>query len=259
MNILVVGTLQKNLLEAVFNSKLLDKVYTAVTEPLNNIPNIEFETFEELSCKAQALKIDVAITVDKELIQRGIADCLKNRKINIIAVNKKWFNLENSRLVAKQLASYYSINTPEIIKAPLAFPVILKTDQPGNTYVCTSMSDLVQKMETIEGKKSFLEEALDGEVFNLTSVWDGKSLYSFPLQNLTEVQEDRLELYKTKLNFMLSDEKADFLGFFTSKLIWAKNDWYLLGFRMRLDKNAEINKDFLYIINAAIYQKLNEI
>ena len=64
---------------------------------------------------------------------------------------------------------------------------------------------------------------------------------------------------------MLSDEKTDFIGFIISKLIWAKNDWYLLSYRMtpNIDElNSILNyfsKDFLYLLNAAIYQKLNEI
>jgi hypothetical protein len=60
----------------------------------------------------------------------------------------------------------------------------------------------------------------------------------------------------------LSDENADFIGFFTTKLIWAKNDWHVLDLLMQLnnDSNIEnIEEDFLYILNAAIYQKLNEI
>lgn len=256
MNLLIIGKLQKNLFQ---DSKLLDKLYTATIEPLEDIPNIEFESFEDLAFKAKSLKIDIAITTDKDLIQAGIADVLKKQLVNIVAVNKKWFNLETSRLVAKQLASYYSINVPEVLKAPLSFPVIIKTDKPKGNFIANSMQDLVNKMETLQGEKTFLEEYLDGEVYNLTSLWDGKNLLSFPIENLTEVQQDRLELYKTKLNFMLSDENADFTGFFTSKLLWAKNDWYLLEYKMRLDKNAQIKGDLLYILNSALYQKLNEI
>ena len=256
MNLLIIGKLQKNLFQ---ESKLLDKLYTATSEPLEDIPNIEFESFEDLAFKAKSLKIDIAITTDKDLIQAGIADVLKKQLVNITAVNKKWFNLETSRLIAKQLASYYSINVPAVFKAPLSFPVIIKTDKPKGNFIANSMQDLINKMETLQGEKTFLEEYLDGEVYNLTSLWDGKNLLSFPIENLTEVQHDRLELYKTKLNFMLSDEKADFTGFFTSKLLWAKNDWYLLEYKMRLDKNAQIKGDLLYILNSALYQKLNEI
>ncbi len=256
MNLLVIGKPQANLF---CDSKLLDKIYTANPEPLEDIPNIEFESFEELAQKAKALKIDIAITADKDLIQTGIADVLKKNLVNIIAVNQKWFNLETSRLVAKQLAGYYSINVPDTLKAPLSFPVVLKTDKPKGNFIANSMQDLIAKMEKLQGEKTFLEEYLEGEIYSLTSLWDGKNLLSFPIKNLTEVQQDRLELYKTKLNFMLSDENADFTGFFTSKLIWAKNDWYLLEYKMRLDKNFKTEKDFIYILNSALYQKLNEI
>ncbi len=192
MNILIIGKIQNNLLEAVCNSKLLDKLYTAALEPLEEIPNIEFENFEDLARKAKALKIDIALTSDKDLIQAGIADVLKKYLVNIFAVNKKWANLETSRLAAKQLANYYSVNTPEVIKAPLAFPVVIKTNRPKGTYIANSISDLVNKMEQLEGEKTFLEEYLRGEVYELTSLWDGKNILSFPLENLTEVQQDRL-------------------------------------------------------------------
>ena len=68
-------------------------------------------------------------------------------------------------------------------------------------------------------------------------------------------------MYKTKLNFLLSDEKADFIGIFTTKLIWAKNDWHVLDFIMHIDEDVDaslIKKDFLYLLNLALYQKLNE-
>ena len=55
---------------------------------------------------------------------------------------------------------------------------------------------------------------------------------------------------------------ADFTGFFTTKLIWAKNDWYVLDYIMHIDRNANlenIQQDFVYLLNAVIYQKLNEI
>lgn len=261
MNILVIGKLQQNILEAIIKSKFLDKLYTAGTDALEDIPHIEYESFEELAKKAHALKIDIAITTDKKLIQSGIADTLRKYLVNIFAVNKKWSNLETSRLVAKQLANYYNINTPQIIKAPLAFPIVIKSNKPNGNFIANSMQDLLQDMQTLEGQKTFLEEHLAGKVFNILSLWDGKNLFSFPVENLTEVQQDRLELYKTKLLIMLSDEKADFTGFFTSHLIWAKNDWYLLDYKMRIVDGVKIEsaQDFLFILNSALYQKLNEI
>ena len=61
---------------------------------------------------------------------------------------------------------------------------------------------------------------------------------------------------------MFSDEKADFCGFFTVRLIWTRNDWYVKDFIMGFDENSPFdstNKDFLCLLNSAIYQKLNEM
>lgn len=125
------------------------------------------------------------------------------------------------------------------------------------------MSELVTIREELNNETVFLEEFLDGEICYLLSLWDGKNLLSFPLSiELTEVQEDRLALYKTKLNFLLSDEKADFIGFFVTKLIWSRNDWFVLEHIMRINDCVDLNinrTDFLMILNSAIYQKLSEI
>ena len=125
------------------------------------------------------------------------------------------------------------------------------------------MQELIKIKESLSNENVYLEEFLNGDLFYLLSFWDGKNLIHFdPDFNFSEVQEERLDLYKTKLNFMLSDERADFIGFFTTKLIWAKNDWYVLDYIMRFNEKSDLNlikSDFLYILNSAIYQKLNEI
>ena len=265
MNILIIGTgeIEQKLISLCLKSKLLDKVLTASSEPLKNIPNIEYKDFEELAQKAKALQIDIILVAKKSFIQEGIVEFFKSRLLNIISVNQKWFNLESSRIVAKQLMNHYSINNPEIIKAPMAFPVVVRTNNSTSSQIAHSMQELIEIRETLQNKTVFLEDYLDGEILYLTSLWDGRSVIHFPTNvELTEVQEDRLDLYKTKLSFMLSDENADFTGFFTTKLIWAKNDWHVLDFIMHIDKNANIfnlNIDFLYLLNAVIYQKLNEI
>lgn len=264
MNILIIGTndAELALLELCLKSKFLDKIYTASSEPLDGIPNIEYNNYEELAKKSRALNIDIALTANRTLLKDGITDELKRFGVNIIGINKKWSNLD-SRIISKNLAAHYSINVPEIIKAPITFPVVLKTDLPESTQIAESMSDLIEKKEILIGKKNFLEEYMQGEVFYLLSLWDGKNIVSFnPPQKLTEVQQDRLELYKTKLNFMLSDEKADFTGFITSKLLWTRNDWYLLEYIIYPSVQTSLNtieKDFLYILNLAVYQKLNEL
>lgn len=266
MNILIIsnGEVEQNLINLCLKSKYLDHIYTASKEPLDEIPNVEYANFEELVKKAKALRIDITIVTDKFLIQEGIVEFFRKNLLNIISVNKKWFNLETSRLVAKRLMNHYSINNPDVILAPLVFPIIIKTDKPQANKIAKSMQELIEIKESLAGENVFLEENLKGEIIYLLSLWDGKNLIHFNPTNInfTEVQEDRLSLYTTKLNFMLSDEQADFAGFFASKIIWAKNDWYVLDYIMHLNEKVDLNSiksDFLYILNLALYQKLDEI
>lgn len=263
MNILILGTgtIEQKLINLCLKSHLLDHIYTASNEPLENIPNVEYSDYDDLCKKAKLLQADIILVADKKFIQDGIVEICRKNMLNIISVNQKWFNLESSRLIAKQLMNHYSINNPEVILAPLAFPIVIKTDKPHTTKIANSMQKLVKIREELRGE-TFLEEFLNGEVIYLLSLWDGKNLIHFdPTFTPTEVQQDRLDLYKTKLSFMLSDEKADFMGFFSSKLIWAKNDWYVLEYIMHIDEKSDLNTikpDFLYLLNSAIYQKLNE-
>ncbi len=300
MNVLVVGSggREHAICKSLKRSKLLDKLYIASSAVFEEAVDIRYSSYEELARKCKALQIDIVIVGPEAPICDGIADIFRKNKINIIAPTKKWSNLESSKLVAKQLMSHYSINNAPIIKAPTAFPLVLKADGlcgGKGVKIIYSMDELVNQMEKLKedfpegAKKIFMEEYLEGEELSMISLWDGKNLLHFPPArdfkrlsldknspntggmgsycpvNLTEVQQDRLDLYKTKLNFMLSDEKADFIGFIYSGLIWAKNDWYVLEYNMRPGDPEtqsilnQLETDFLYILNAAIYQKLNEI
>lgn len=265
MNILILGTgkIEQNLIDVCLRSKMLNKIYTASSESLENIPNIEYSDWSDFVKKAKTLQIDIVLVVDRFLIEEGFVDFCKKHYLNVISVNKKWFNLESSKLIAKQLLNHYTINTPQIIRVPAAFPVVIKSDISNLTKIAYSMSDVVKIKEDYKASEFFLESYLDGEVTNILSFWDGKTLLHInPRINMTEVQLDRLEFLKTKFNFMYSDEKPDFIGFFITKIIWSKNDWYVLELTMRLDESFDINTldvDFLYLLNALIYQKLDEI
>ena len=244
-------------------SNLPKKIFTASDDENNKFPNIKYYSIENLAQKAKALQIDLAVNTDKSLIEKNIVEIFKENRVNLISVNKKWLNLETSRLASKKLMNYYSVNNPALIKAPTEFPVVLKTDSNKSTELAYSMEELVNKMQNLEGEKKYIEEFLEGETFDLLCLWDKKSLFCFNNPNpTTEVKDDRLYLLKTKLSFMFSDEKADFCGFFTVRLIWARNDWYVKDFIMGFDENSRFdgtNKDFLYLLNSAIYQKLNEM
>ena len=265
MNILVVDTniIEQKIIEVCSKSKYLTRLYTASPKPLCHIPNVEYNDYEDLVKKAKGLQIDLILLANKIHIQNGLVEILNKNKLNVIAVNKKWFNLEQSRLIAKKLLEYYFFNTPNIIKAPIFFPLVVKSDKPKICKIVYTMQELISVRESFSGETLFLEEYIEGKCFRFLSLWDGSSLIHFIREaELTEVQVDRLEFLKTKLNFMFADEKPDFIGFFSTKIIWFMNDWYILDFVMHLNEKSDIElikPDFLYLLNAVIYQKLSEI
>lgn len=257
MNILILalGRIEKELTELCSESKLTDNVFT--------LPADTYINPEKILEKAKELDIDLAIINRIDLITKGIVDLFKKNKINIISVNEKWLNLETSRLAAKQLMNHYSINHPQTIKAPREFPIILKTNSTSQSYIANSMQELIDYTKKLGAHTVLLEDFMDGDIYELVSLWDGKNILFFDMNTaLTEVQEERLELYKTKLHIMLSDENANFVGFICSKIMWTKNDWYVLDYKMTLDEKSDLSglkSDFVYALNSAIYQKLNEI
>ena len=259
MNILLIGEKYNCISSIIRNSKLLDKRYVASNDNIQDITSVKHLNINELAQKACALQIDIAINTDNNLINSNIIEIFKKNKINLISINKKWLNLETSRMAAKQLMLHYSVNVPQTVKMPTQFPVVIRTDSEQ------SMKELVEKLQEKRSKGVYIEDYLDGETFYLNTMWDGKNIFYFNMpDSLNEVQQERLDFFKTKFNFILSDENADFTGIFTISLIWTKNDWYINDFYMGINNtmnsnNLSSDKDFLYILNAAIYQKLNEI
>ena len=86
MNNLIInsGIFEQKIINLCLKSKLLDKIYTASEEPLEDIPNIEYKDLNELAWKAKALQIDIAINTNKKLIEDGTIDFLKSKFINIM-------------------------------------------------------------------------------------------------------------------------------------------------------------------------------
>ena len=160
MNILILGTgiVEQRLINLCLKSKHLHRIYTASSSALDEIPNVEFLNYQDLIQKAKALKIDIVLVVDKKYIQDGIVDIFRKNFLNVISVNQKWFNLESSRLVSKQLLNYYDINNPTVLKAPITFPVVIKTDKPHLLKIAYSMQELVNIKEEFNQEKIFLED-----------------------------------------------------------------------------------------------------
>ena len=262
MNILFIGNCDEYFCELVANSKYCKRFYVAFSSPSQKYANIGFESVKDLAIKAQALEIDVAILFDKDFLSENIIEEFKSYKVNLLTVNKKWLNLQTNPLAAKQLLNHYNIATAKVLKAPVEFPVKLVLEESLQEIVVNSLQDLIAEIKEYQDLRYHLEEVLVGENLAVLSLWDGKNLWYNQLETqLTEVQKDRLDVLKAKLLFMFTDEKADFVSFFVTNVVWANNDWIVLGFEMGLPKTqVSISQvDFLYLLNSAIYQKLNEI
>ena len=160
LNILVIGSgnVERDIIELCLKSKLLNKIYTATSAPIEEFANIEYSSFKELAKKAKALQIDIALCFDINLIREGLVDVLRENYVNVISVNKKWLNLETNRKVTHKLCEYYSLNIPKVIKAPVKFPIVVKTNIPKYKKIVFDMQELVSAREELAGEEIFLEE-----------------------------------------------------------------------------------------------------
>ncbi len=178
-------------------------------------------------------------------------------------------------------------------------PFVIKSDGlcGGKGVVVAYDEEFAQKTidEFLRGKFGensktiLLEEFLEGEEISLMSLWDGKSLLSFePARDfkrlnsgsdspntggmgaycpvkLSYSQQQKLDCYKVKLENALKSEQANFKGFIYSGLMWAKDDWYVLEYNVRLgDPEAQailtnLKTDFLSVLKAAIEGRLDEV
>lgn len=195
----------------------------------------------------------------------------------------------------------YSIVTAEKLPnyAKINYPVVIKADGlcGGKGVVTAHNKAFAEKTiaEYLDGKFGdnsktiLLEEFLDGPELSLMSLWDGKTLLNFAPSrdfkklnkspsapntggmgafcpvSLSEVQNKKLEEYKKQLQNALEKEKIDCVGFIYSGLIWAKDDWYVLEYNVRMgDPETQallthLDTDFLSILTAAINKELDKI
>ena len=72
------------------------------------------------------------------------------------------------------------------------------------------------------------------------------------------ISEKLLKNYSQKLEKMLQDEKAEFVGFINSEVVLYKDILYNTGFNFTFQKLSS-ETDILYLLWSAIYQKLDEI
>ena len=257
VNVLVVG--EGNSIKLIKSSKYLNKLYITSQTKIKDVLNIKFNTFRELAKKCHALQIDIVLVEEEKWIQQGIADVLKQNYINCIACNAKWAELSLHNNFLRSLLEKHNINIPSKIVLPVEYPVIVKAD--GVTKKADSMQEIINIKQEISDKSSeiakttYLEEFIKGQSYNLISLYDGRNLITFPQK---DIPENILTEYNTTLENMLKIENADFVGFINSKIIIAENQIYNTGFFFEFTQ-PNTTVDFLYLLNSAIYQKLDEI
>ncbi len=257
INVLVVG--KGNSIELIKNSKYLNKLYITSQIRIKDVLNIKFNTFRELARKCHALQIDIVLVEEEKWIQQGIADVLKQNYINCVACNAKWAELSLHNDFSRSLLEKYDINIPQKIVLPVEYPVVVKAD--GITKKAGSMQEIIDIRQEIFDKSSeigktiYLEKYINGKTYNIISLYDGENLLTFPHQN---IDSNILTAYNNKLEKLLKTERADFVGFINSRVITAENKICNTGFSFEfIQPNTVV--DFLYLLNSAIYQKLDEI
>lgn len=258
LNVLIVG--DGNTVSTFLSSKFLNKLYITSQKDFEGAISINFNTFRELAQKCKALQIDIVIVENEKWILQGIADVLKKNFINVFALSSYWSKILSYNSFTKNLLKKYGIDVPKLLLYPSAFPVVIRAE--GLRHIAYSMDELIGLRQSIDAypqtisDSTFLEEFIEGEEIELLSLFDGKTLLSFIPPDIDKEQQAMLKEYAKKLQQMLLLENADFMGFLLSKLILSQNNLYSQGFGIGFPKP---DIDFIYLLNAAIYQKLYEI
>ena len=142
------------------------------------------------------------------------------------------------------------------MKYPSNYPLLLRGN--GFKFKANSLDEVLQVKDLINKTypqeivdTTFLEEFIEGEVFDVTSFFDGKTLTTFS-------KDSQILEYSNLLEKALKQEKFDFIGFFNSRLIKSEDKIYNLGFGLNYTQTV-FEKDFLFVVYCGIYQKLNEL
>lgn len=207
---------------------------------------------------------------------------IKTAKYEVLDSREKENVLENSYL------SFLDLN-----------PLVIKADglcKGKGVFIAKSrdvaekaISDYIQGKFGEHSKVILLEEFLKGEELSLISLWDGKNLLHFSptrdfkkLNNLPDApntggmgafcpvaltleKQTKLDNYKQQLQNALTQERADFVGFIYSGLIWSRKDWYVLEYNVRMgDPECQailthLETDFLEILLSAKNQQLDKV
>lgn len=194
-----------------------------------------------------------------------------------------------SVVTEKSLPNYDKLNYPIVIKADGLCGGKGVVIANNKAFAEKTITDFLGGKFGENSKTILLEEYLQGEELSLMSLWDGKTLLNFapsrdfkklnkspsapntggmgafcPVK-LNSFMQNKLEEYQQKLEKALKSEKADFVGFIYSGLIWSKDNWQVLEYNVRLgDPEAQVTlehleTDFLTVLNSAVKQDLDKV
>ena len=259
LNVLIVCQEPSKFTEYINGSKYLNKLYTTSDDEQEGTITVGFNTFQELCDKCKALQIDIVLVEEQKWILQGIADVMKKNYINCFAPTSKWTNLALYNSFANSLLLKYGIDIPPQTLLPKEYPVLVKAD--GILKKANSLQEIISiKKEIFEtspeiAKTVYIEEYLKNKKYVVQSLYDGRNLYTFPNNNFNQ---ELLDEYSSKLEKLLQIENADFIGFINSYLIEENNILHNTGFSFEFLK-PDCETDLLYILQLAIYQKLNDL
>ncbi len=264
-------------------SPFLNKLFLA--NPNDGFKNlgetIEYSDYPDLLKKARVKKIDMLVVGPENPLCEGIADIFTIGGIKVIGANKAWACLEGSKNFAKSFIQRNGIETADfkiaqnLDELDFALDYFIKKDivpvikadglALGKGVSLPSSADeaRVEAEEFLKGKfgeaskKIVLEERLFGKEVSVISLWDGKTLASFPPASdykrlldgnagpntggmgaaapseISQIQKEEINEYLKILENALKKEKADFCGVIYSGLILTRDGVKVLEYNMR--------------------------
>ena len=226
--------------------------------------------------------VDIVIFGPEQPICDGLVDEFTARGIKCIGVDKKFSQLESSKLTAKKFIVNHGIKCAKLLPIESNdFPQVLKFDglcKGKGVKVLYNNDEKNAFARKFTGMRYFIEEYLEGEEISVMSyLYNGRLINFRPARdfkrlsaaknapntggmgaytplNLTDDQQIKLQIYLEKLEKALLSEGADFNGFIYSGLIWTRGDWYVLEYNVRLgDPECQailtnLKNDFLDIL-----------
>ena len=217
INVLVFGSGAREhaIAEAILRSSLLGKLFLATSGELKAGTNIDcifrslrefgkigeiiaYTELDDLASKCVEKQIEMIIFGPEEALCDGAVDIFKKHNIACIGVDKKYSQLESSKIFAKNFMKKNRIKTANytVVTAKslpnynkLKYPIVIKADGlcggkgvviAGNAaFAERTINDFLGGKFGENSKTILLEEFLQGEEISLMSIWDGKSLLTF--------------------------------------------------------------------------------